>query len=154
LAGIVNAQPARDPKVKTRSYNAAAAFDETQIIVLDGAFGAAIKWEQLEPVAFMKRATVWQSFARFLVRGYSVWFFYGLSMLIVGAFVNAFGTNGTAFMIAGLPILVPCLIAAPFLPTMVRRLYAGKLWATRAAFFGVAGIPELSEVERCIFGFN
>jgi hypothetical protein len=154
VSGIVNAQPAKDPKGNTHGHKTAAALDGTQIIVLDGAFGAAIKWEQLEPVAFMKRATAWQSFARFLVRGFSVWFLYGLTMLIISVFMNALGSDGTAAMAAGLPILIPCLIAVPFLPTMVRRLYAGKLWATQAAFFGIAGIPELSEVERCIFGFN
>jgi hypothetical protein len=48
--------------------------EQSQVIVLEGAFGAAIKWEQLEPVAFMERATVWQSFTRFFhsSRGSSV----------------------------------------------------------------------------------
>jgi hypothetical protein len=156
VAGIVNAQPARDASKPPRIGKAAAA-DETQIIVLDGAFGASIKWKCLKPVAFMKRATLLQVVARILVRGFSVWFFYGLILTIIGGAINSYAPStgtGDAMLGAGLPVLIPCLIAIPFLPTMVRRLYAGKLWATQAAFFGVQGIPELSEVERCIFGFN
>lgn len=154
VAGIVNAQPARDAGKPPRS-DKASALDETQIIVLDGAFGAAIKWERLEPVAFMKRATLLQIIARILVRGFSVWFFYGLILTLIGAAINSYSPGaGSATLGAGLPVLIPCLIAIPFLPTLVRRLYAGKLWATQAAFFGVEGIPKLSEVERCIFGFN
>lgn len=154
VAGIVNAQPARDASKPPRS-NKADPSDETQIIVLDGAFGAAIKWERLEPVAFMKRATLLQVIARILVRGFSVWFFYGLILTLIGAAINSYSPGaGSATLGAGLPVLIPCLIAIPFLPTLVRRLYAGKLWATQAAFFGVQGIPQLSEVERCIFGFN
>lgn len=154
VAGIVNAQPARDPRRVLQSERTAAR-DETQIIVLDGAFGAAIKWKHLKPVAFMKRATILQVMARFLVRGFSLWFFYGFLMTIIGGALNSSSEGaGNAMLAAGLPILIPCLIAMPFLPTMVRRLYAGKLWATQATFFGVCGIPELSEVERCIFGFN
>lgn len=154
VAGIVNAQPARDASKASRS-DKASALDETQIIVLDGAFGAAIKWERLEPVAFMKRATLLQIIARILVRGFSVWFFYGLILTLAGAAINTYSSGaGSAMLGAGLPVLIPCLIAIPFLPTLVRRLYAGKLWATQAAFFGVEGIPQLSEVERCIFGFN
>jgi hypothetical protein len=154
VAGIVNAQPARDASKPPRS-DKASALDETQIIVLDGAFGAAIKWERLEPVAFMKRATLLQIIARIMVRGFSVWFFYGLILTFIGAAINSYSPGaGSATLGAGLPVLIPCLIAIPFLPTLVRRLYAGKLWATQAAFFGVQGIPQLSEVERCIFGFN
>ena len=154
VAGIVNAQPARDPSKAPRS-DKVAALDETQVIVLDGAFGAAIKWERLEPVAFMKRATLLQVIARILVRGFSVWFFYGLLLTIIGGAIDSYTPGaGRAMLGAGLPVLIPCLIAMPFLPTMVRRLYAGKLWATQAAFFGVQGVAELSEVERCIFGFN
>lgn len=154
VAGIVNAQPARDASKPPHSHKT-GALDETQIIVLDGAFGAAIKWERLEPVAFMKRATLLQMIARILVRGFSVWFFYGLLMVIIGGIFNGLSPGGgTGMLAAGLPILIPCLVAMPFLPSMVRRLYAGKLWATQAAFFGVQGIPELCEVERCIFGFN
>jgi hypothetical protein len=154
VAGIVNAQPARDASKPPRSEKADPS-DETQIIVLDGAFGAAIKWERLEPVAFMKRATLLQMIARILVRGFSVWFFYGLVLTLIGAAINSYSPGaGSATLGAGLPVLIPCLIAIPFLPTLVRRLYAGKLWATQAAFFGVEGIPQLSEVERCIFGFN
>ena len=154
VAGIVNAQPARDASKPPRSDKADAS-DETQIIVLDGAFGAAIKWGRLEPVAFMKRATLLQLIARILVRGFSVWFLYGLVFTLIGAAINSYSPGaGSGLLGAGLPVLIPCLITIPFLPTLVRRLYAGKLWATQAAFFGVQGIPDLSEVERCIFGFN
>jgi hypothetical protein len=153
VAGIVNAQPGRKSNRNARSH-ATAARDDTEIIVLDGAFGASIKWEELEPVAFMKRATPWQTVARFFIRGFSVWFSTGVAMSVAGIVMNVLGDDGTAYMASGFPVLILCLIAIPFLPTFVRRMYAGKLWATQAALFGIAGIPELSEVERCIFGFN
>jgi hypothetical protein len=105
-------------------------------------------------VAFMKRATPWQTVTRFFIRGVSVWFSTGVAMSVAGIVMNVLGDDGTAYMASGFPVLILCLIAIPFLPTFVRRMYAGKLWATQAALFGIAGIPELSEVERCIFGFN
>jgi hypothetical protein len=73
VAGIivVNTQPARNTYTRgsTQSYEARPLpLERSQVIVLEGAFGAAIKWEQSEPVAFVERATVWQSSARFFVR--------------------------------------------------------------------------------------
>jgi hypothetical protein len=167
VAGIVNAQPAKDPSSNPQS-DQKDHLGETQIIVLDGAFGAAIKWERLERVAFLKRSTLLQLFARFLIRGFSGWFFFGLIMTIIGGIVYNLDTTdeygnttsgagqaaGKSLLGTGLPFLILSVPVIPFLPGIVRRLYAGKLWATQAAFFGVTGIPELSEVERCIFGFN
>jgi hypothetical protein len=60
---VVNTQPARNTYTRgsTQSYKARPLpLERSQVIVLEGAFGAAIEWEQLELVAFMKRAIVWQ----------------------------------------------------------------------------------------------
>lgn len=163
VAGIVNVQVAKHPSTNAHDDLAADDLDETQIIVLDGAFGASIKWDRLERVAFLKRPTILQLLARFFIRGFSGWFVMGLLITIIGGSLYSSALQrgdyislmaGQAFLGMGLPLFIPCALAIPFLPKIVRRLYAGKLWATQAAFFGVTGIPELSEVERCIFGFN
>lgn len=83
VAGIIDAQPVADP-IRHRQSKVAGTLDETQIIVLDGAFGAAIKWERLDPVAFLKVPTAWELFGRYFVRGYTTWLFVGLLNTILG----------------------------------------------------------------------
>lgn len=169
VAGIIDAQPARGPGDCSKSIDP-SRFDETQMIVLDGAFGASIKWESLDPVAFLKRPTGSEMFARFLVRGFPGWFLTGLAFTIAGAsyhllVCSMLGASGTClknpgaiaggpYLGVGLTFLILCVMVMALLPRIIRRLYAGKLWSTQAAFFGVTGIPDLSQVERCLFGFN
>lgn len=51
-------------------------------------------------------------------------------------------------------VLGTCAVVISYLPACIRRMYAGKLRSTQAAFFEMSGIPDLAEVECCIFGFN
>lgn len=161
VAGIVNAQPSRAPGCQhTDAQASSGGLDETQIIVLDGAVGAFIQWESLEPVAFLKRPTVWQKSARGSIRGILPFLMSGFILTVMGVSRNnpaasdAERNTAVTYLMVGLFFLIPSFLATCCLPEVMRRLYAGKLWATQAAFFGISGIPDLAEVERCIFGFN
>lgn len=168
VAGIVNAQPAPDPGSQAPS-DQPTALDETQIIVLDGAVGAFIQWEKLRPVAFMKRPSNLHKLVRGCIRALLLYLIFGIAVIAVGAhfsssaaaspYFSADGSSadtglGSGFLALGLIFFIPSVLAALFSPWIIRRLYAGKFWATQAAFFGIAGIPDLAEVESCIFGFS
>jgi len=175
VAGIVDAQPGKN-LVTWASDDVKTNQDETQIIVLDGAVGATIKWNSLEPVPFSKRSTGSEQIAGILLRSFPVWFLFGLGFTIVGGIlINLEGPcksysrrthdcasretslsepAGRVLLVFGIVKLSVCALVWALLPAACRRSYAGKLWSTQAALFGISGIPDLEIVERCLFGFN
>lgn len=201
VAGIVDTKPTRDPR-SLPANDQQAGLHDTNIIVLDGAFGAFIEWEKLRPVAFLKRPSNLQKLARAFIRVILFYLVFGLALTATGAhfrnistvlpnekrslsnnsllddfnsttdgfdfpsnitnttaeatkhFSDYNATMGSALLAFGLIFFLPSILLALFSPFIIRRLYAGKFWATQAAFFGIAGIPDLAEVESCIFGFS
>ncbi|KAH6666428.1 hypothetical protein B0J14DRAFT_202658 [Halenospora varia] len=119
-------------------------------VLLDGAFGAAIRWKSFATVAYLKKDSWKRLGARTLIHGAPLYFVIGCVMVGVGATYEQFGIStltavGGFFLAASL-----CVILAS--PYLVRLCYSGKLWGTQAWFFGFEGYMDLATIESNIFG--
>jgi hypothetical protein len=110
-------------------------------VILDGAFGASIRWKSFAPVAYLVRVTWKRKLARLLVRS---------STLILLIALVLFAIPGLAAGAAVLLVisLIP-ILASPYL---VRVLYSGKLWGAQPWFFGFEGYLDIETIEAKIFG--
>jgi hypothetical protein len=61
-----------------------AGIGENQTVILDGAFGATIRWKSLAQVAFIRRNTGMRTFLKFLLRGLPIYFIIGVTTLASG----------------------------------------------------------------------
>jgi hypothetical protein len=143
-----------------------AGIGKNNTVILDGAFGATIRWHSLANVAFLKRETAVRTVLKFLFRFAPFWLLLGA--VLVGTspkpgthrFPNGYGgfivyktsinaniVIGGFFVAFGLLIL----LASPYL---LLRLYRGKFWGTQAWFFGIEGYVPIGKVEEFLFGFN
>ncbi|KAF7189776.1 hypothetical protein HII31_08883 [Pseudocercospora fuligena] len=110
-----------------------AGIVDNRTVLLDGAYGATIRWSKLKKVESDK-----------------VWLIAAVSLLIAGAQSNL--SNST--FAGGVALFAIVMVFNLTTPALIWRLYRGKMWSTQAFFFGMEGIPNLGEVERCMFGFN
>lgn len=158
-----------------------AGIVDDQTVSLDGAYGAAIQWDSMGQVAFLKRSTLARVFAKIVLRSAPGTFIMGLAMTIVAAVIKSDFDSSTqdasdnslsdgssasnasaqitpaftALLALGLVILIPSLVIVLLSPAMLLNLYRGKFWSTQALFIGMEGIPDnLGSVERNLFGFN
>ncbi|ERF72849.1 hypothetical protein EPUS_04284 [Endocarpon pusillum Z07020] len=123
---------------------AGVGHDDT--VILDGAFGAAIRWKSFAPVAYASQ-TSWKRYtANLALRSSSLVFLTGTILLGIGA--RAGGTLravGVALMLFSVAVV----LASPYL---VRVQYGGKLWDTQPWFFGFEGYLDIETIESHIFG--
>jgi hypothetical protein len=111
-------------------------------VILDGAFGAAIRWKAFAPVAYIRQDS-WSRFgARVILHGAPLYF-------IVGAVLASFPGS---YKGVGIVILVFALLVILASPYLTRIIYSGKLWGTQAGFQGFEGYMDLATIESHIFG--
>lgn len=114
-------------------------------VILDGAFGTAIRWKSFAPVYIDTQDSWKRVFARLVLRSCSLY-------LIVGAaLVGAAGTN-SAMTIAGALVLVVSLLAVLASPYLIRVIYGGKRWNTQAWLIGLEGYLDIETIEANLFG--
>jgi hypothetical protein len=114
-------------------------------VILDGAFGAAIRWKSFAPVAYIKNDSWKRIGSRMALHGSPIIFLVGISLVAVGA-------NFPGLIPLGAVLLVLSLVIILLSPYLVRVIYGGKLWATQAWFFGFEGYLDLATIESSIFG--
>ncbi|KAJ2997326.1 hypothetical protein NUW58_g683 [Xylaria curta] len=142
-----------------------AGIVDDQTVTLDGAFGATIQWDAMEPVAFLKRPTLSRLLGKILLRGVPGYWIIALGATIYGALASRSSDNpdspGTSwvpilvFLIPGIVLIIPTTIITLIIPSMLLNIYQGKFWSTQAHFLGLEGIPsDIGEIERILFGFN
>lgn len=118
-----------------------AGIGDQDTVVIDGAFGATIKWDSFARVAFINRETWLRMLARFFLRGTPAWFSTAVLLLSI---------RQTA---AGAIFLVVALIAILTSPLAVKKCYSGKFWDSQPWLFGFEGYLDIETIERKIFGF-
>jgi hypothetical protein len=110
-------------------------------VILDGAFGAAIRWESFAPVAHRVRSS-WKRFFLWLtIRGVPLYFLVGILFTLVPFLA------GLGHIVVTFSLLV--IVSSPFL---VHIMYGGKAWRRHAWFFGFEGHMDLATTESHIFG--
>lgn len=121
-----------------------AGIGEDDTVLIDGAFGAAIRWDSFAKVATTTRETWTRLISRILVRGTPLWFFNGILLVSVG---------GGSTKAAGAIFLVMALITILLSPILITHIYSGKLWSTQPWLFGFEGYLDLETIECKVFGF-
>ena len=117
---------------------AGVGHDDT--VILDGAFGAAIRWKAFALVASSIRDSWRRLGARTCLRG-SPYLFY-LGIILIAFQMTAIGAI----------LLIWALMVTLLSPYLIRLLYSGKLWGTQAWFFGFEGYMDIESIESNIFG--
>lgn len=125
-----------------------AGIADNDTVILDGAFGATVHWDQFQRVAIVTRETWSRFLARSLVRSTPGWFFPGVLLAILGSGGHA--PNYTASAVIFLLISIPLILLSPIL---ILHIYSGKVWGAQPWLFGIEGHMELSHIEKKIFGF-
>lgn len=118
-----------------------AGIGDQDTVIIDGAFGATIKWDSFAKVAFINRETWLRLIARVFLRATPAWFSFGILFLSL------------RIKPVGAIFLTLALIAILTSPLAVKHCYSGKLWDTQAWLFGFEGYLDIDTIERKIFGF-
>lgn len=143
-----------------------AGIVDDRTVTLDGAFAASIQWDSLEPVAFLKRRTIWRAFMKVSLRILPSLLFSGITALawspvairllhktgntiksVPGLFFILIPTIGAIMCTASLSIAVTS-------PIILWDLCGGKFWGTQASLYGIEGNVDLGVVEKYLFGLN
>jgi hypothetical protein len=111
-------------------------------VILDGAFGAAIRWKAFAPVAYIKQDSWKRLGARIALHGAPLSFLIGIGLATIPGPLGALGIVVLVFSLL-------IILASPYL---IRIVYTGKLWATQAWFQGFEGYMDLATIESHIFG--
>ncbi|KAL8788969.1 MAG: hypothetical protein Q9213_001378 [Squamulea squamosa] len=121
-------------------------------VILDGARGAAIRWDKFVPVRTLGQETMRHRILRYSSRFAPVVFFTGLILIIYGASLkssnggpNPFKAFGGVFVgLAGVVVLL--------LPYLLRVIYCLPTRHSQPFFFGIQGYMDLYPLELLIFG--
>ena len=114
-------------------------------VILDGAYGASIRWKGFKTVRFAERTSWKRTFAQFAIHGAPAYFLAGISLVALYPLVPSLAGFG-AFL------LTCSLIVILMFPYLVRLLYIGKSWGAQPWFFGFEGYMDLETIESHIFG--
>ncbi|KAF3934406.1 hypothetical protein ABW19_dt0202474 [Dactylella cylindrospora] len=121
-------------------YCQIAGICENDTVILDGAYGASIRWKSFYPIAY----TTGFSFRRLMA---ILIVYYNGFILIAGGLLTYFFS-----ITAGGPLLGLAGIIWLMSPRLVRSAYQGKITNIQAALFGVEGFISPETAERSIFG--
>lgn len=125
-----------------------AGIGNDDTVLIDGAFGATIRWESFARVAATTKETWTRWISRCLLRGAPVWF-------INGVVLTSFSKGSASPLLAiGIIFLLLALITILVSPVLVTHIYGGKLWSTQPWLFGFEGHLDLETIETKIFGFS
>lgn len=123
-----------------------AGIGDDDTVLLDGAFGATIRWDSFAKVAFTNRETLTRTVSRWLVRGAPVWLF-------IGALTTSASRGiGSPTLAVGIIFLLLALVTIMISPILVVHIYSGKLWSTQPWLMGFEGHLDLETIENNIFG--
>jgi hypothetical protein len=123
---------------------------ENDTVIIDGAYGASIRWKSFTPIATVTRETWGRYIVKIAFRGSPVLLYMGALFVSLGR--GQFGNK--IFLGIGAFFLVVSIITFFLSPALIRILYTGKFWNTQALFFGFEGHLDLQTIEKCIFGTN
>lgn len=127
-----------------------------QTVILDGAYGATIRWKSLKPVAFIRRTTGLRVAIKMYLRGAPLYFFIGVITLATGTRSgipsSVHYTNPAVVM--GALLFTFATIAILASPYLLLAIYRGKFWSTQGWFFGIEGAPDLKTIEKKLFGID
>ncbi|KAK8011568.1 hypothetical protein PG990_010533 [Apiospora arundinis] len=167
--------------IEPRCQIAGIADDET--VILDGAYGATIRWDSMKKVYFFTRPTLKRKICGWLLRGNPLYLAAGIFWVYylvksreelkqrkaeIDAIWKQEGQSPPPEILSGEPsptqisllvcgvfLLLGTIIVSLAAPAMILNLYVGKLWDTQASFVGMEGVPtDLGLIEEYLFSSN
>ena len=128
---------------------------DNDTVLLDGCYGAAIRWKAFAHVATDVQDSLRRFFLRYAFRSSSFLFILGISFLANGSSIRGSeGSNleGDIYIGIGAICLIISICFLLISPYLIRVLYTGKVWATQPWLFGFEGYLDISTIESHIFG--
>lgn len=116
---------------------------EDDAVIIDGAYGAAIRWKAFSRVANLRRVS-WKRFSAQVVLMLTGLLFY-ISLITIAA-----APDGSGYAV--LVILIPCIIVLAASPRLLRIVFGGKFHATQPWLFGFEGYLDIKTIEYLVFG--
>ncbi|KAL8916377.1 MAG: hypothetical protein Q9172_006334 [Xanthocarpia lactea] len=130
---------------------------DNNTVILDGARGAAIRWDKFVPVLTLGQESTRHKLARWVLRTMPALFIVALLSVIIGAVVNfdpiiraVVNFDPIIGLGAGLLVLSGVVIFAS--PNLTRLIYQTKVHDSQPFFFGMEGYLDIHELELLIFG--
>lgn len=121
-----------------------AGIGRDDAVIIDGAFGATIRWKAFNLVANAVRDSWRRLIARTCLRGSPFLFYVGIGLVAAPGSSSLKAIGGIFLALALLFVLLS--------PYLIRLIYSGKLWGTQAWFFGFEGYMDIETIESNIFG--
>lgn len=116
-------------------------------VIIDGAFAASIRWKSFAPVANLIRESWKRLFFRYIFCSTALLFTIAVGLIAGGRSSDSHAMIGLGLLILGISLAFILLS-----PWFIQILYAGKIWATQAWFFGFEGYLDIETIENNIFG--
>ncbi|KAK0631362.1 hypothetical protein B0T14DRAFT_409783, partial [Immersiella caudata] len=133
-------------------YVQVAGVCDNDSVVLDGAYGASIRWKSFRPVGFTRLFSWRRFFAAFLLQ-FNGW------ILVIGAILLDSVVRPSGYLItnpsslySGIILLLISITTFFCMPMLIRRHMGGQFRSVEAAVFGVEGYMSPATAERAIFG--
>ena len=120
---------------------------EKDTVILDGARGAAIRWDSFIPVFTLGQESMRHRLARWALRAVPGLFI----VLVISTSVTTSVFNQSYFIF--FQVLTSLLSILPLLsPYLVRLIYRAEVYDSQPLFFGIEGYLDIYKLELLIFG--
>lgn len=137
-------------------YCQVAGIAEDDAIIIDGAWGVAVRWKSFYRVYWAAGLSWKRFFAAIAIQCNGMIFILAVTMMSLGSSANASVRTSTGDTLIGIGVIFLLLFLYNWVmtPTMTRILYSGKFSDVQAEMFGFEGYLNAPTIERTIFGGN
>ncbi|KEY69033.1 hypothetical protein S7711_03333 [Stachybotrys chartarum IBT 7711] len=135
-------------------YCQVAGIAEDDTIIIDGAWGVAVRWKSFYPVYWSAGLSWKRLFAAITIQFNGMVFILAVTLMALGSSVNGSYRTSTGDTLIGIGVIFLLLFLYSWImtPTMTRVLYGGKFSDVQAEMFGFEGHLNAPTIERAIFG--
>ncbi|KAL8717734.1 MAG: hypothetical protein Q9225_005045 [Loekoesia sp. 1 TL-2023] len=120
---------------------------EGETVILDGAHGAAIRWDRFVPVLTLGDETLRHRLARWTFRTMPAFFFIGIIWVIASVVTSQWASLAIGGTLLSLSAVIVFLS-----PLLLRLIYSTKTRDSQPFFFGIEGYLDKYQLELLIFG--
>ncbi|KAI4168900.1 MAG: hypothetical protein LQ343_006055 [Gyalolechia ehrenbergii] len=122
---------------------------EGDTVILDGAHGAAIRWDKFLPVQTLEQETLRHKLMRFILRIMPGFLLPGFLWTILSA---TFPKSGNALLAIGGILLGLSAFVVMLSPILLRLIYCTPTHHSQPFLFGIEGYVDRYQLELLIFG--
>ena len=120
---------------------------ENDTVILDGARGAAIRWDKFIPVLTLGQETMRHRLARWILRTVPGFW---ISLVFATVILGISGEGWFVYVVIGV-IVLGSMVVLPS-PYLTRLIYRTQAYDSQPLFFGIEGYLDIYSLELLIFG--